>query len=380
MMNTTNSYDTIVIGGGQAGLATGYYLKEQQQKFVILDASERIGDSWRKRWDSLRLFTTARYSSLPGMPFPAPPHHFPTKDDMADYLELYAAQCKLPVQTSTRVDRLYRKNGRFVVMAGDQQFEADNVIVAMSNWQKPNVPTFADELDASIVQMHSSEYKNPSQLKDGNVLVVGAANSGAEIALETARTHQTWLSGRDVGHVPFRIETFVARRFLITLVLRVLFHRIMTLDTPIGRKASKKLLKHGMSLVRTKPADIKAAGVKRLPRVTSVRDGLPVVEDGQVLEVANIIWSTGFRSGFSSWIDLPIFDDEDSPVHNRGIVTSQPGLYFVGLNFLYAASSAQIHGVERDAKRIVETLAARSTASARDISAASVKSGEPHIA
>lgn len=375
-----NTYDTIVIGGGQAGLATGYYLKERQQNFVILDASERIGDSWRKRWDSLRLFTPARYSGLPGVPFPAPPHYFPTKDEMADYLELYATQCKLPVQTSTRVDRLDRKNGMFVIMAGDRRFEADNVIVAMADWQKPDIPAFADELDASIVQMHSSEYKNPSQLKDGGVLVVGAGNSGAEIALETARTHQTWLSGRDVGSVPFRIETFAARHFLVPLVLRFLFHRVMTLDTPIGRKACKKLLNHGMPLVRTKPDDIEAAGVERLPRVTSVRDGLPVFEDERALEVANVIWSTGFRHGFSSWIDLPIFNDKDRPVHHRGIVTSQPGLYFVGLNFLYAVSSAQIHGVERDAKRIVDVLAARSTASARAIDTTSVTSGEPHIA
>ncbi|MCI0712630.1 MAG: NAD(P)-binding domain-containing protein, partial [Chloroflexi bacterium] len=222
--------------------------------------------------------------------------------------------------------------------------------------------------------------KNPSQLKDGRVLVVGAGNSGAEIALETARTHPTWLAGRDVGSVPFRIDTFVARHFLAPLVLRFLFHRVMTLDTPIGRKVRKKFLNHGMSLVRTKPDDITAAGIERVPRVTTVRDGLPVLEDGRVLEVANIIWSTGFNHGFASWIDLPIFGDQNEPLHNRGIVESVPGLYFVGLNFLYAISSAQIHGVGRDAKRIADNIAARSTASAHALDAAKLTSGEPHIA
>jgi putative flavoprotein involved in K+ transport len=372
---SNQNYDTIVIGGGQAGLATGYYLQKQGVNFIILDASQRIGDSWRNRWDSLQLFTPARYSGLPGMPFPAPPHSFPTKDDMADYLEAYAAEYHLPVQNRTRVDRLYRENGSFIVRAGERQLKADNIVVAMSNWQKPNVPAFASELDETIVQMHSSEYKNLSQLRDGDVLVVGAGNSGAEIALETARTHQTWLSGRDVGSVPFRLETFASRHFLIPFVLRFLFHRIMTVGTPVGRKVRNKLLNQGMTLVRTKPDDIDAAGIERLPRVESARDGLPVFEDGRTLEVANIIWSTGFNSGFSSWIDLPIFNEQGFPIHNCGVVDTQPGLYFVGLHFLYAISSAQIHGVGRDAKRIVNEIAARSAQQAPAVEAVQLASG-----
>jgi putative flavoprotein involved in K+ transport len=355
MSNPTLTYDTIVIGGGQAGLATGYYLRQQGRDFVILDANERIGDSWRDRWDSLRLFTPARYNGLPGMPFPAPAHAFPAKDDMADYLEAYAAHFELPVRTGVQVDRLSKPGGRFVVKAGDLRLESDNVVVAMATFQKPRVPPFARELDPGIVQLHSSDYRNLSQLQDGGVLVVGAGNSGSEIALEAARRHPTWMSGRHPGHVPFRIEGVAARLLLVRLVLRVLFHRVLTVQTPMGRKLRPKALTRGGPLIRVKPEDLAAAGVERVPRTVGVRDGLPVLEDGRVLDVANVVWCTGFHSGFS-WIDLPVLGDQE-PMHERGVVAGEPGLYFVGLNFLYALSSTMIHGVGRDARRVARAIA-----------------------
>jgi putative flavoprotein involved in K+ transport len=358
MSKSTISYNTVIIGGGQAGLATGYYLQRQGRDFIILDASERVGDAWRKRWDSLRLFTPARYDGLPGMPFPAPPHSFPTKDEMADYLEAYAARFELPVRTGIRVDGLSRQGQQFVITAGDLRFEADNVVVAMANYQKPRVPAFAGQLAPEIVQLHSSEYRNPSQLQDGNVLIVGAGNSGAEIALDVTREHTTWLSGRHPGHVPFRIEGLAARLFLIWFVLRFLFHRVLTVNTPIGRKARPKMLTGAGPLVRTKPTDIAAAGVERVSKTAGVKDGLPVLEDGRVLDVANVIWATGFHPGFS-WIDLPVLGEHE-PLHQRGVVPSEPGLYFVGLHYLFAVSSAEIHGVARDAVHIAEQIAARS--------------------
>ena len=363
--NPSQFYNTIVIGGGQAGLATGYYLKAQQQDFIILDAHERIGDAWRQRWDSLRLFTPARFDGLPGMPYPAPAYSFPTKDEMANYLETYAARFVLPVQTGVRVDSLSRDDGKFVIAAGEQQFEAENVVVAMSNWQKPRVPLFAKELDPAIVQLHSSEYRNPSQLRDGNVLVVGAGNSGAEIALEVARHHPTWLSGRDNGHVPFHIESFAYRLFLARLVGRVLFHHVLTLKTPIGRKARPKLLSKGQPLVRVKPKDLAMAGVQRAPKTAGVRDGLPVLTSGQILDVVNVIWSTGFHSGFS-WIDLPSLGDHGL-MHERGVVTSEPGLYFIGQTFLFAASSSMIHGVGRDAEFVVKAIQTRQLGMRQDV-------------
>lgn len=354
MDHTALRYNTIVIGGGQAGLATGYYLKQQGLDFVILDANERTGDSWRKRWDSLRLFTPARFDSLPGMPFPARRHKFPTKDEMADYLEAYVAHFDLPVRPGVRVDCLTRQGSRFVVTAGDLRFEADNVVVAMSNWQKPRVPAFARELDPSICQMHSSEYRNPSQLKDGGVLIVGTGNSGAEIALEVVRGHPMWLSGNDTGHVPFRIEGAAAEFLLIPVLFRFVFHRILTVKTPMGRKNRLKMLSHGLPLVRTKPEDLAAAGIQRVPRVVGVKDGLPMLEGGRILNVTNVIWCTGFHPGFS-WIELPIFG-EHGPLHERGVVKSEPGLYFVGLTFLFSMSSSMIHGVGRDAQHVVRAI------------------------
>lgn len=358
MNNPTHTYNTIVIGAGQSGLATDYFLQKEGRDFVILDANPRIGDAWRNRWDSLRLFTPARYDGLVGMLFPASPHYFPTKDEMADYLETYAAHFNLPVRTNMRVNRLTREGDRFVVSTGDQRFEADNVVVAMATFQKPRIPAFARELDPDIRQIHSVDYRNPEQLQDGGVLIVGAGNSGAEIGMEVSRNHQTWLSGRDTGHVPFRIEGAAARIILLRLVLRGLFHHLMTINTPLGRKVRPKLLSEGGPLIRTKPEDLARAGVERVPRTVSVQNGLPLLEDGRVLDVANVIWSTGYTPGFS-WIELPIMGELE-PKHRRGVVQSQPRLYFIGLNFLYAQSSTMIQGVSRDAEYIVRQIAARS--------------------
>ena len=349
--------NTVVIGGGQAGLSVGYHLQRNGVQFVILDASARVGDAWRNRWDSLCLFTPAKFSGLDGMRFPAPRNSFPTKDAMGDYLENYARHFQLPVRSGVRVERLSRLGDRFLVVTGDQQFEADNVVVAMSGWQRPRVPAFARDLNPCIVQLHTFEYRNPSQLQPGGVLIVGAGNSGAEIALDVVRGHETWLSGPDTGHVPFRIEGLVARTLLVRLVLRVVFHRILTVKTPLGRKVRAKMLHHGEPLVRTKPQDLVAAGVTRVPRVTRIENGRPVLEDGRVLDVSNVIWCTGFNSGFS-WIDLPVFDADGDAKHESGVVTSEPGLYFVGLKFLYAASSSAIHGVGRDAARIADRIGA----------------------
>jgi putative flavoprotein involved in K+ transport len=354
---TVERINTVVIGGGQAGLSVGYHLKKRGVQFVILDASSRIGDAWRNRWDSLCLFTPAKFSGLDGMRFPAPPNSFPTKDAMGDYLESYARHFQLPVRSGVRVQRLSRLGDRFLVVAGDKSFEADSVVVAMAGWQRPRVPAFASELNPGIVQLHTFEYRNRSQLKPGAVLVVGAGNSGAEIALDVVRGHETWLAGPDTGHVPFRIEGLVARLLLVRLVLRVVFHRILTVKTPIGRKVRAQMLHRGEPLVRTKPQDLVAAGVKRAPRVVRIENGRPVLEDGRMLDVANVIWCTGFHSGFS-WIDLPVFDANGDATHDSGVVTSEPGLYFVGLKFLYAASSSAIHGVGRDAARIADRISA----------------------
>lgn len=351
-------FDVIVIGGGQAGLSVGYYLKQQGVRFAILDASERVGDAWRKRWDSLRLFSPARFDGLAGMRFPAPDDHFPTKDEMADYLEAYAKEFELPVRTGTRVERVSKQNDRYVVEAAGSVFEADQVIVAMSNFQKPKMPAFANELSRDIVQIHSKDYKAPSQLKPGTVLVVGAGNSGAEIAIELARSgHATIVAGSDTGEAPINPASAFGRWVAAPFVFRFVFHRVLTVKTPMGRKARPKMLKKATPLIRTKNKHLLAAGAERMPRVSGARDGKPVLENGRVLDVSNVVWCTGFHPAHT-FIDLPIFDETGEPKHDAGIVKDAPGLYFVGLHFLYAMSSAMIHGVGRDAARIVETLMA----------------------
>ncbi|MBZ5650346.1 MAG: NAD(P)/FAD-dependent oxidoreductase [Acidobacteriia bacterium] len=361
----TNQYSsrkiqTIVIGGGQAGLAVGYHLAKRGISFQILDASRRIGDAWRNRWDSLRLFNPARYAGLPGLPFPARGDVFPTKDEVADYLESYAQHFHLPVQTGVKVDRLSKEGDGYVVSAGSQQFESNNVVVAMANYQVPRLPTFAPELDPGIVQMHSHEYRNPSQLRDGGVLIVGVGNSGADIGIEVARTHPTWMSGKETGHVPFRIESALWRFFLVRL-LRFFGHHVLTVNTPLGRKLGPQLISRAAPLVRVKPQDLIDAGIERVSRVVGVQNGRPLLEGGRSLEVRNIIWCTGYHPGFS-WIDLPIFGENGEPLHERGVVNRAPGMYFVGLHFLYSMTSATLLGIGRDAERVAKAIESRSLA------------------
>jgi putative flavoprotein involved in K+ transport len=353
-------FDVVVIGGGQAGLAIGYELAGRGLSFVILDGSDRIGDSWRRRWDSLRLFTPARYDSLPGMPFPGPSGSYPTKDEAADYLEAYAERYDLPVRTRTRVDGVFREEGRFVVTAGDRRFHADSVVVANGASHTPRIPDFASDFGRAVHQLHSSEYREPSQLREGDVLVVGAGNSGAEIALELSGRHRVWLSGRDPGQEPTRAGSLPDRLF--TPVMWFMASRVVDVRTPIGRKVRDRFLDppRGIPLGRVRRKDLAAAGIERVPRTEGARDGRPVLEDGQVLDVANVVWCTGFRFDFS-WIDLPVFGRTGLPIHTRGVVDAQPGLCFMGLPFLSTLSSGLIGGAGKDARRIAGHLASMRT-------------------
>ena len=276
---------------------------------------------------------------------------------MADYLEAYAARFDLPVRTGVRVDRLSREGDRYVVAAGKNRYEADQVVVASGAYQRPRIPTFAPELDPGIVQLHSSRYRDPSQLQEGGVLVVGAANSGTEIALELSGDHQTWLSGRHPGQEPFGTGSRKDR--LVLPVVWFMATHVLTVRTPMGRTVRRKFHGRGIPLARANRERLdRATGIQRVPRTVGVRGGLPVLDDGRVLEVANVVWCTGFVPDFG-WIDLPVFDQDGAPLHDRGIVGAEPGLYFVGLLFLYALSSPLVGGVGRDAEHIAKHIAAR---------------------
>ena len=363
-MQGANHIDTVVIGGGQAGLAVGYFLKQQERPFLILDAADRVGDSWRKRWPSLRLYSPARVDGLPGMPFPAPRNSFPTRDEMADFLEAYADRFELPVLAGARVDGVERNGDSYLVTAGERGFEAQNVVVATGVFQheRPVIPEFAPELDPGIRQLHSADYRSPEQLREGPALVVGAAHSGGDIAYEVARAgHETILSGPDTGAVPFDIDGPLAP-FMFS-ALGFVWTRVMTVSTPIGRKMKAKLRGHGGPAIRVKRAHLDALGIERvLERTAGVEDGKPVLDDGRVLDVANVVWCTGFRNDYG-WIRFPLPLDQDGfPEQRQGVVPSLPGLYFVGLPFLHSFASMLILGAGRDGKRVAKHIASRPVA------------------
>jgi putative flavoprotein involved in K+ transport len=361
-MTVEQQVETVIVGGGQAGLAVGYYLKSSNRDFVILDANERVGDSWRKRWPSLRLYSPANADGLPGMPFPAPRTSFPSGQDMADYLEAYVGRMELPVESGVGVDSVQRNGSGFVVTAGGRRLGAENVVIATGVFQQPMIPEFARELDPAITQLHSADYRSPDQLQSGPVLVVGAAHSGGDIAYEVAQAgFSTILSGRDTGQIPFDTESRLAP--IAYALLKFAWTRVVTLSTPVGRAAKRKLRAHGGPLIRVKRADLEAAGIERVfERTVGVEDGRPMLADGRVLDVANVVWCTGFRNDYS-WIEpaLPT-EDDGFPVQRRGVVPSVPGLYFVGLPFLHSFASMLILGAGRDGKRVASHIVSRASA------------------
>ena len=341
-------FEVVVVGGGQAGLAAGFHLAKRGVNFVILDSHSRVGDAWRMRWDSLRLFTPGRIDGLPGTPFPGPAAALPGKDDVADYLEAYASRFKLPIRLQTTVESAGLEGDRFVVAAGDRRFEADQLVVATGGHPDPVRPDFAAELDPGILQLHSIEYRNPSQLRTGEVLVVGAANSGAEVALGAAVNHRTWLAGRSTG-------TFASITYWRPLWW-VITH-LATVNTAAGRKLRAQAGAGGSKLFQPRLKELAAAGVIRVPRVAGVQDGKPRLEDGRLLDVKNVVWCTGFGHNYS-WIRLPALGDGHIPPHERGVVGSIPGLYFMGLPHQFAFNSALLNGVGRDAEYIAQKIVA----------------------
>ncbi len=357
---STQHVETLIVGAGQAGLATGYHLRRHGRPFLIIDANERVGDNWRRQYDSLTLYSPARYDGLPGLPFPTDdPWSYPTKDDVADYLERYALHADLAVRTNTRVQRLQaRRGGGFEAELSGGTISCDNVVIATGTFGRtPKVPEFAADLDPTILQLHSSEYRRPAQLPDGPVLVVGASHSGCDIAFEVAAHQPTILCGPDRGQIPVRWDSRAIR--LTFPVLRFLWLHVITRRTPIGRNAMDEIRHHGGPMLRVKRADLAGRGVDRTPaRVVGVRDGLPLLDDGRAVQAATVIWCTGFRQVFD-WVEVPVFGSDGFPEEYRGVVATVPGLYFCGLAFQYAFSSMVLLGVGRDAAYVAERIAAR---------------------
>ena len=348
-------YDTIVIGAGQAGLAAGYFLQRAGLRFTLLDAGRQPGDSWRNRWDSLRLFTPTRYNGLPGLKFPGAPYAFPAKEDVADYFAYYARVFRIPIRFGARVTELRREGNAFVVATSDGTvLTASSVIVATGANQRPHVPDFASSLDPKIVQMHSSAYRRPDSVPQGTVLVVGAGNSGAQIAIELAESgRDVILSGRDTGLMP--------RRFLGRDIYDWIWPTILqpTVNSWIGRRLMKGRLFSGDPLVGIPASALDRPDLSRAGRTVSTKAGDPVLEDGRVLrDLAAIVWSTGYRPDYD-WIDLPVLGLDGYPEHRRGVATIVPGLGFIGMRFQHRMRSALLGGVGEDAEHVVRKIAAK---------------------
>jgi putative flavoprotein involved in K+ transport len=355
-------YETVVIGAGQAGLSAGYHLAKRGKPFVILDASDRVGGSWLNRWDSLSLFTPASRDGLPGAKF-AGGYTFPSKDEMVAYLERYAEQFELPIRLETRVDGLFREGDGYRVTAGSESFLADNVILATGVHRAPKVPAFASELSPEIVQLHTADYRNPGQLQPGTVLIVGAGNSGAEIGVEVGKTHKVLLAGRNVGYLPIEMRGWQGK--LLFPVIWWVWEHILTEEKKPGRKVQAEALEgHGEMLIRQKEKDLLAVGIERIARIADVVDGRPQTEDGVLLEVANVIWCTGFKSDFA-WIDLPGLDSSGRVASERGCVIGQPGLYVLGQEFQYMFNSHTVGGVGKDAAYVVRQIGKRALTSSQ---------------
>ncbi len=348
-----NNLSTIIIGAGQAGLATGYYLKNLQEDFIILEAAGALGDSWRHRWDSLKLFTPNWANALPGYPFPGNKNVHAGKDEAADFLASYAARFDLPVLTQTRVTGLVKKDELFILNTTRGIYTCKNVVVANGSYAIPKIPAFAEKLNRGILQIHSSAYQRASQLPAGDILVVGAGTSGIQIAIDVASPRQkTYIAGKP----PFKIPSFILQYFGKQFVWAM--NHIMTINTKPGRKAADAIKnKHAAApLINISIQDAAMAGVKHVARIKGVAGGYPALEDSTILDVATVIWCTGYKGDFS-WIDMnDITDENGQPLSYRGVSTKHKGLYFMGMPFQYALTSTWINGAGRDAKYIADYI------------------------
>lgn len=343
-----NSWDTVIIGAGQAGLSTGYFLKKKNKDFIILEKNSMTGDSWRNRWDSLMLFTPSQYDSLPGKPFPSLRGIYPGKNEMADYLSNYAREFGLPVRNGVSVTGLSSVNDHFEIETPEGKIIAKNVIVATGTNPIPKIPSFAGSIKKEVFQIHSSAYRNPDNLPQGDILVVGAGTSGVQIAIEVSKSRKTFLSGKTTFHIPDPVLRY-AGRFYWWFISNVL-----TINTPLGRKVKPAILRGGAPLIRVSPKEIDKCWIERVPRVNGVKDGLPLLEDGYVFNCAAIIWATGYRPDFS-WIRIDVMQGNGWPGTKRGI-SNHNGLNFVGMPFQYGLTSGLIGGVGRDAEYISRHL------------------------
>jgi putative flavoprotein involved in K+ transport len=352
--------DTVVIGAGQAGLALGYHLAEQGRDFTILEAATEPAAAWRERWDSLALFTPARYDSLPGLLFPGDPAHYPTRDEVVGYLTDYVEHFDLPVELGCRVRRVAPAGDGWLVETGDRTIAARNVVLATGPFQVPRVPVdLAERLDASLQQLHSAEYRRPSAVEGRTILVVGGGNTGYQIAEELAG------AGREVhlaiGGTQMPMPRRLFGRDIFTVLERVGAMR-KTVDSRLGRrmKGRETLVGYGPKVARGQGIALRGRAVSAEGRTVTFADGGSVRPDA-------VVWATGFTRDHG-FVEAPVFAGGEV-VQQRG-VTEAPGLYFLGLPWMHTRGSALLGWVRHDAAHVAGHIAARASVSAREAVAA----------
>jgi putative flavoprotein involved in K+ transport len=341
-------FDVAVIGGGQAGLAIGFFLRQQGCSFVILERASELAPAWRERWDSLRLFTSRRYSALPGLPVPGDPDGYPTRDEVIAYLERYAESFDLPIELNGDVKELDRGgDGRFRFVVDGRVSIADQIVVATGPFQTPYVPKLNEKLSGDLFQTHAVGYRRPGDVPEGTVLVVGGGNTGFQIAKELSASHKVVLSiGTQQKPLPQRV---LGRDLFWWLTAARLLNK--TIESRLGRKLSTR-----DTLIGSSPGEMtKRYGVELKPRLFDAEGRRVRFDDGSELPVDAVIWATGYRSDYS-WIKLPILAEDGRLRHRRG-VTDVPGLYFLGLTWQHTRGSALIGFIKDDAEFIAAKIA-----------------------
>src|SRR4051794_19387329 len=344
-------HDVVIIGGGQAALALGYHLAQRDSDFLILEREQDLAAAWRNRWESLTLFTPRAYDSLPGLEFPGDPDGYPTRAEVVDYLQAYAAHFDLPVQLGTAATRLTRDGDQFVIELENGRLTANQVVLATGPFQEPRIPAFAADLATDVVQLHSVGYRRPSDLAAGPTLIVGGGNTGYQIAHELAPTRETHIAiGTRQSALPQRL---FGRDLFFFLTKTGLINK--SVDTRIGRRMSQK-----ETLVGPLPKVADRLGVVSRGRATAASGRTVTFADGSEIDVDAVVWATGFRYDHG-WIDLPITGADGLIKHRRG-VTEIPGLYTLGLQWQHTRGSALLGFVGADAAFIADQIAARPVA------------------
>lgn len=340
----------LVVGAGQAGLGTAYWLRRRTAlTTLVVDGAGQVGQSWLDRWDSLTLFTPRRFRALPGRRFPRGQSPYPTKDETATYLADYAA-LDLPVQLDTRVQRLVHDGHGFVASTDRGEVRARQVVVATGPYALPHVPAAAAGLAPELAQLHSARYRRTSDLPDGEVVVVGGGNSAAQLAVELSATRTvTVVAPRGMWFLPARI---------LGISLYWWIYLTGILNGPSDSRTSRRVRARGDGVVGRDLQRLGSAGAVRMltGRVVGADGAALVLADGTRVEADSVLWCTGFRPDLS-WVQVPgALDDQGRPVHERG-ASPVPGLHWIGLPWQTRLNSGILDGVDRDARELVRRLA-----------------------